>query len=132
MAATLGGNRCASGADFILDLAPKSGVTAYAQGDFVIFDSGANFSVDLCVIDEKPDGYVINVQKNAAGTITNLAVRILGYTQQVDAVYTGSLAIGNDILVDTSDYHVVKTGGGSGVGKVIAVAHITGRCVFLI
>lgn len=111
---------------------PKAAVTTYVQGAFVVYDSGGNFTFDVIADNEVPDAYVRSVTKQPDNTtIDFLGVEPIGYRWQWDWTYDSGAApsLAGDVKGTSAGITLLKAGGGTGTGKVIAKDHVTGKCV---
>ena len=141
VARTLGGGyvgpelicTCVPDATFKAELVALEAAKTNIVGKLVTWTFLNNYEVTSAAESAKPDGEIIAFEKRttSSGDDYYLTVRVWGYTDQagthhiatkvINVAYSGTFALQDDILVNTTTYLGVKDGGSSGIGACVAI-----------
>ena len=102
-------------------------------GKLVTWTFGANYEVTSAAESAVPNGEVVAYEKRqtSSGTSYYLTVRVWSYTddnsnicratQVINVAYSGTFALKDPILVNSTTYQAVKDGATGGIGACIAL-----------
>lgn len=141
VARTLGGGHmgnelivaCVPDATFKAELVALEAAGTAIVGKLVTWTFLNNYEVTSAAESAIPDGEVVAFEKRqtSSGVDYYLSVRVWGYIDQnsvqhqasqiVNVAYSGTFALQDSILVNTTTYLGVKDGGTGGIGACVAI-----------